>query len=614
MGALFGIAGPYSDTEINRMHAIVQSRSNQPLRIARFTSGFAAVLPSPDTSHRSAFTQSGDAVRIIDGYLSLPAANSPPFPSIDSSAGLFAGADMTSDGRSVTLFRDPSGARPLYFTRTKKRLAFASDPTALLVLDDVPRELDPAAVSLYISMICPPDPITIYQTIEAVRPGWTVTLEFDTLHHRRFWSPPWSPSPTNADETILSARLREAMDNAVRDAMPDDLDHTGFFLSGGTDTGSVVALAARHAPGRIHTFTIGYEGSGSGYDRYNEFEYARLIAERFETHHHECLISPMTVKQALPRIIAGLHQPSGDAINTYLVASTLPDPIHTVLTGTGGDEIFIGSHWFLQQARLIAACAKWHRIPAWIRHVFLSGSRCLPGRAKHRLHRLDALSEGVPAHYRHFKFLFGPHDRAQLFTSEFLAMLPETPTPETIVALYDSDPPRDDALNRMESLLFQHEVSNLQLRDVDSMSHAHGIEARSPLVDRRILDVLCNAPGSLKAPNGQLRHLMFQAMGDLLMEKTRTRRKMSFIVPMDLWARRELRPIIDHVLSPNEIKRRGIFNPQTIAAEKDAFFSTGKERHPFKIWNLTLFELWCRFHIDAPIGATAPERLEDLLP
>ncbi|HPQ40752.1 MAG TPA: asparagine synthase-related protein, partial [bacterium] len=148
---------------------------------------------------------------------------------------------------------------------------------------------------------------------------------------------------------------------------------------------------------------------------------------------------------------------------------------------------------------------------------------------------------------------------------------------------------------------------------VDSMGHAHGIETRSPLVDRRILDVLCRAPGHVKAPDGQLRHLMFQALGDRLLERTKTRRKMSFIVPMDLWARRELRGIIDTVLSPDVIRRRGVFNPQAVEAVKAAFYDTGRERHPFKVWNLALFELWCRFHLDAPPGSSVPETVEDLV-
>ncbi len=131
-----------------------------------------------------------------------------------------------------------------------------------------------------------------------------------------------------------------------------------------------------------------------------------LIADHYGTHHHECIISPATVLSALPGIIAGLDQPSGDAINTYLVAGTLPDHIHTVLTGTGGDEIFIGSHWFKQQVRLQNMNRNWLRVPARFDRQYWPASTVAGDSIRHRLHRLDALRKGVPAQYRHFKFLF----------------------------------------------------------------------------------------------------------------------------------------------------------------------------------------------------------------
>ncbi len=133
------------------------------------------------------------------------------------------------------------------------------------------------------------------------------------------------------------------------------------------------------------------------------------------------------------------------------------------------------------------------------------------------------------------------------------------------------------------------------------------------LVDRRILDILCQVSGHNKAPDGHLRHLMFKALGDLLLEKTKTRPKMSFIVPMDLWARRDLKPLIDQLLSTESVTNRGVFDPKAVEHEKMAFYQTGTERHPFKVWNLALFELWCRYHIDAPLGTSIPDNVEDML-
>jgi len=615
LGAIFGIIGNYKESEIERMISLLSHRGIGSPEVSKYDTGFIGCFDHPE---RNNHIVTASQTLCIDGYFGDNSVTDSMMSNLelissDNLSGLYSCAHFNSSTGQLTLFRDPSGSRPLYFVKTSDRFAFASAPHALLALHDVSRELNPDGVVLYMTMICPPDPVTIYKNISMLPPGQKLVCVKNNISRSPFWSPPWkSPADSISPETA-APQIHDALKLSVLDAMPENLDNTGFFLSGGTDTGAVVAFAAQANRGRIKTFTIGYKGEGKGYEDYNEFQYAKLIADRFKTDHHECYISPDSVKSSLPGIIASLHQPSGDAINTYLVAATLPPNIDTVLTGTGGDEIFIGSHWFKQQTRLLNSSAKWQRIPSFLRSIILTSSSILPGNLSHRIARLNALLNGVPAQYEHFKFLFSGKDRISLFTPEFYAQINDSVSPENIVASYDVPDADLDVINRMENLFFKHEVSNLQLRDVDSMSHAHGIEARSPLVDRRLLDLLCQVSGHDKAPDGHLRHLMFMAMGDLLLEKTKTRRKMSFIVPMDLWARRDLKSIIDTLLAPESINKRGVFNPDAVQKEKQAFFHSGLERHPFKIWNLALFELWCRFHIDAPLGATVPDNIEDLL-
>ncbi|MCD4653063.1 hypothetical protein K8T06_03930, partial [bacterium] len=344
MGAIFGIAGRYSETDIERMSAMLSHRGIGEPIVTRKDNGFIACFHQGNKT-----ILDDDLAIVVDGYLETD----------NNLNGLFTCAQFNTRTGELKLLRDPSGARPLYTVKTHDRFAFASVPTALLALDDVSRELNPEGVSLYMTMVCLPDPVTIYRKIQMLRPGKQLIYSDGQIKISSFWTAPWKSSETSLLPQTAAVDLRKAMDLAVKSAMPDNLEKTGFFLSGGTDTGAVVALAAQTGRGPLKTFTIGYEGEGSGYDDYNEFRYARLIADHYGTTHHECYISPDSVKKSLPGIIADLHQPSGDAINTYLVAGTLPDEIETVLTGTGGDEVFIGSHWFKQQARLIEACNRW---------------------------------------------------------------------------------------------------------------------------------------------------------------------------------------------------------------------------------------------------------------
>jgi asparagine synthase (glutamine-hydrolysing) len=596
------------------MGAAVGHRGSSGPQVYRFNNGFLGCVPHTAGPPDRSMENSGRSL-VIDGYVDSnhnPSHDNPSCFSIDTDlAGLFAIAAFDPSGGVLDLYRDPSGARPLYYACDAGRCIFASSPKAILSADGFSRELNPAGVSLYLSMICPPDPVTIYQSIHMLRPGFHLQWHNGRVDIARFRSLP-NHSDNRAQEDI-ARDLRTALESAVLDAVPPDHRNTGFFLSGGTDTGAVVSLAAKAGISPINTFTIGYGGSGPGYEAYNEFYYAKLIAEHYGTIHHEFTISPDTVKQALPGIVAFLDQPSGDAINTYLVAGTLPGHIHTVLTGTGGDEIFIGSHWFKQHERLQQIAKKWNAVPSFLRHLISCSASLAGKRFSHRIDRLESLNNGVPAQYRHFKLLFSGISLENLLHPDFRRAITPDYSPERIIELYDAPEMTDDPINRLENLLFHHEVSNLQLRDVDSMSHAHGFEARSPLVDRRVLDVLHPVPGHVKAPDGKLRHLMFQALDDCLLKETRTRRKMSFIVPMDLWARRELRPVIERLLSQEVVTNRGILNPEMVRQELEAFYSKGSERHPFKIWNMAMLELWCRFHLDAPLDASPPVTLDDLL-
>ncbi|MBN1878745.1 hypothetical protein JW823_01415 [bacterium] len=616
MGAIFGIVGAYSDNDIQRMSSAMWNRSAATPIVYRFENAFIGVGTSLSNPEKTTLSTDAGAV-VIDGYTDR---NHHPADLLTEStdawldcAGLFTAAVYEKATETLRIARDVSGARPLYYSVFRNNLIFASSPRAILSLPGYPRRLNPDGIALYLSMICPPDPVTIYDSVFMLRPGFLLTWTKGQIDLSRLRYPVTITDTQKRIETDIASDLRHALETAVIDAIPQDPDNTAFFLSGGTDTGAVVALASKAGIRPINTYTIGYEGSGTGYENYNEFYYAGLIASHYQTRHHEFTISPDTVRRALPGIIAGLDQPSGDAINTYLVAGTLPETIHTVMTGTGGDEVFIGSHWFRQQARLQVMHRRWEKIPSGLRRIMLSVTGCTGGSFGRRLRRLDLLKRGVPAQYRHFKFLFEGSALDHLLMPEYRPNPDREFSAAHIVDLYDEYKRYDDDINRMESLLFQHEVSNLQLRDIDSMCLAHGIEARSPLVDRRVLDLLDSIPGHVKAPDGRLRHLMFLALDDCLLTETRTRRKMSFIVPMDLWARRELRPAVEYLLSPEVVKRRGILNPSAVAAEKEAYFSSGKERHPFKLWNLALLELWCRFHIDAPLGISPPNSLDDLL-
>lgn len=629
MSSIFGIWGQYTEFDVESMRLLLRFRSTSELtHFYSFEAGFIAESNAQSSYPDSSFDRS-KIPAVIDGYIGSSITSNPGSElnnlvdslsqnprQFDTLCGSFALAAYCSSQNQLVLIRDHVGSRPLYYTHFGSTFVFASSPKAVLSGSHLVTEINPDAISLFLSLIAVPDPNSIFQGIHALRPGHFLTFSGDSVSVHRYWNPIWSQiGDPPEDETELANKLRSALECSVRDAYSSSLpEKRCFFLSGGTDTTAVVGLAAKAGCTPIHTFTIGYEGQGSGYENYNEFEHAKRISDRYKTTHHEMVISPSDVRKSLPAIIAYMDQPSGDAINSFLVSHTIPEEFDTVLTGTGGDEIFVGSHWYLQRQILAERIAKWQKIPDLVRSLVQSTNRFIPIHTiRHRLEMLEEVSASIRGQYHHLKFVFKRHDRQHLFTPHFESLLGARSNPDAIVSMYDANHDRLDETNRYLALLLQNEVSNLQLRDLDSMCHANHLESRSPLLDQRVLTVLQKIPGSLKIKGGTLRYMMFKALSDIIPIETQTRKKMSFIVPMDLWARRDLRDIIDNVLSKESVTRRNIFNPDAIARIYSDFFQSGKERHPFKIWMLAVFELWCRFHIDQPLGASVPERIEDLL-
>jgi len=623
---IFGVIGSYTDRVAEDMFRAMAFRSpDREYIVQRFEGGFIAGSAQKENDPLS----DGDTpLAVWDGYIGTGHGNQKIMGTGavrsaltgDGSSGLqglwgsFSAAGWNPKSRSLYLIRDAAGSRPLYYAAEKETLVFASSPKAILATPLISRELNPEGVSLYLSMIAVPDPVTIFHRIRTVPSGCYITFCDGMTDVKRYWTPPWhQESEPSESEEELAADLRSSLECAVLDAIPSESDSAGYFLSGGTDTSSIVGIAARNGIDPIHTYTIGYEGMGGGYADFNEFYYAKLVADRYRTTHHEASITPADILTALPGIVSCLDQPSGDAINSYLVSRTVPDKHRFVLTGTGGDEIFIGSHWYKHQLKLIRLLQYWQLVPKPFRSTgkFLSEAYpFLPFSSKIRA--CKRLENGVPGQYGHIKLLFSNQEKQTLFTDAFRDNALAGLSSSEIIGQYDQTQSGCDDLNRMAGLLIQHEVTNLQLRDLDTMCHANGLEARSPLMDRRVLESLARAPGRMKAPDGQLRHLMFRALPDVLPEETKTRKKMSFIVPMDLWARRELKALIDLTCSPDVIRKRGIFDVNAVQTIHEAFFHTRKELHSFKLWVIVLFELWCRMNIDNSPGSSPPQKITDL--
>src|SRR6266581_2645633 len=254
--------------------------------------------------------------------------------------GMFAFAIWDAARRRLFLARDRLGKKPLYYWHRGHLFLFASEPKALLCHPAVSRALDWPAFQHYLAFGYTPAARSIFDSIEKLPPAHTATLADGRLTLARYWRlPPADPAPHRPGLAESAAAMRDELREAVRLRLESDVP-LGVFLSGGLDSSAVVATMREVTGQRISTFTVGFGASAASYD---ELPYARMVARRFETEHHEEILEPV-VADLLPTIVHHFDEPFADssAIPTFVVAQATARHVKVVLSGIGGDETFAG--------------------------------------------------------------------------------------------------------------------------------------------------------------------------------------------------------------------------------------------------------------------------------
>src|SRR5438309_6655470 len=284
--------------------------------------------------------------------------------------GMFAFALWDRDRQILLLARDRLGIKPLFYAREGGRFWFASEIKALIA-GGVERTVSAQALQQYLTFLYVPSPATIFEGILQLPPGNILTLTRGEMRVRRYWSLRPDPETVGLSAEQAKERLLAHLKEAIRLHLISDVP-LGVFLSGGMDSSTLVALMRTVSDSRIRTFTIGYGGAD---ETYNELMFARLVAERFGTDHHEEILEPQAV-DLLPRIIQAFDVPFADssAIPNYLVSQVARRTVTVALAGHGGDELFGGYPRYLG----LRAGALYDRLPSGLRRGLASASRWIP--------------------------------------------------------------------------------------------------------------------------------------------------------------------------------------------------------------------------------------------
>ncbi len=422
--------------------------------------------------------------------------------------------------------RDRLGQKPFYYYRDAHRLAFASEIGALEAWPGLDLSLDETALYDFLTYIYVPAPKTPYVHVRKLLPGHSLIFENNRLFIDPYWEVRFASPGVKARGDAV-AETRAALDDAVRTHLIADVP-VGSLLSGGIDSSTVIALAARHVRDPIHTFAIGFDVA-----EHSETEFARAVAEHVGTRHVEETVSVARAEELVPRLAGMTGEPFADSsiIPTHIVCAIARKSVKVVLSGDGGDEVFGGDGWYgrhLKRARFahVPRVLREH-LPALLERTAVASWRGMP-----------TIVDGLrPDLERHVAILggFTRAQKRQILTPSARARFREYDDLWAFRPHFHEDL---DPLSRWQYLDLKTYLPDDILAKVDRASMAVGLEVRPPLLDHVLVEQVAALPVGVRNPRFAMKHLLKAAAADLLPRSILERKKKGFSVPMASWIAR----------------------------------------------------------------------------
>jgi asparagine synthase (glutamine-hydrolysing) len=511
--------------------------------------------------------------------------------------GMYGFAIWDEPRRRLVIGRDRLGIKPVYLHHSPDRLLFASEIKALLADPTIPRRVDPAALSEYLSWGYVPAPRTLFAGIHKLLPGHLLIVEGGKVSTQQYWEVPCHAVEQRSEAEWAEA-LRDKLSEAVRLHLLSDVP-LGAFLSGGLDSSAVVCLMAQLTSQPVQTFSIGF---GAGDEFYNELPYAKVVAEACQTKHQEIIVRP-DIFELLPKLIWHLDEPIADSafITTYLVSEFARRSVTVILSGVGGDELFGGYRRYLgaEVARYYNVLPKFlrHRLlPALVKQLPADRHSSLGNSLRYVKAFVGSSHLNPAASYLRYLTVFTEEARAALLHRDVAAALLAEAPPSPLYQ-YMTQSRTGHPLHDMMFVDLKTQLPDDLLALTDKMSMAVSIECRVPFLDHELVELAARMPADLKVHRLCLKYIFKKAMTPLVPPEILRRKKRGFGAPVGAWLRGALRPLTLDILSEATIKRRGFFAWPAVQRTMDLHFSK-QEDHTDHLLALINFELWCRIYLD----------------
>ncbi len=512
--------------------------------------------------------------------------------------GMFAFAIYDSQNQKIVLFRDRAGVKPLYYHARPDLFMFASELKSFYEHNAFARNIDRNALGLYFRYGYIPAPLTIFESTHKVKPGHYIEIDLMTGRYESFkyWDvmDHYGAPRLNASLPEAEEEVERLLVSAFQYRMVADVP-VGVFLSGGYDSTTVVALLQKNMTSRLKTFTIGFHE-----DAYNEAREAQQIARYLGTDHHEHYCTAREAQELIPQIPFFYDEPYADssAIPTMLVSRHARQSVTVALSADGGDETFAG---YNNYDRYLYLHRRIEGIPPLLRRrlarvlpalFLLSSYKGCNSRVIHLLALLQNARMLEEDHvYSLIHLLFYDYKINRLLPRSF----DDSSLRGEVSGISGSDM---DLLHQLMAYDYKVYMVDDVLTKVDRATMSVSLEGREPLLDHRIIELVSRLPVHFKYQDGRKKILLKKILGRHIPLDKLIGKKKGFTIPLESWLTHDLRDVVEHYFSTENLSRHDLFDVTYVRSLKDRVLK--EKKGAGNLWFPLVFQMWYMRHMASP--------------
>ena len=505
--------------------------------------------------------------------------------------GMFAFAIWDNQKQEVFIARDRAGKKPFYYIQQNGLCVFSSEIKALLSVEGVNAMLDEKALYHFLTFSVLPAPLTMFKNIRKLDAGYSLVVNANGFSEpRKYWGVTYTDL-SSKPESELSDLVYHELERSVKDRLVSDVP-VGAFLSGGVDSSAVVALMRKFNSNEIKTYSIGFEGQ-PGYD---ELKYAKSVSENYGTTHFEKTVTKQDLVDFLPRVVEVFDEPLSDttAIPIYFLSQLAREnDTKVVMTGDGADEIFAGYRNFMAYAKRYPKYNALLAAPKAVRKL-LAKSYGLYDQSSPVYEILNRAANNQELAWigaRGFK----ESVKHKILSEEFSQRTEEFNSYEIVEKFKEefkviSKGKKADSIDWMCYMGYRFSDANIYLFRSDRLGMAHSIEARSPFMDKQMIELALSIPSKFKIKNNEPKYILKKSLERILSGDVLYRKKQGFNVPIREWAG----DILCEFLADNAsrfAKETGLFSEKEILRQV-SLLKSGNTNYTNSIWTLYFLVNW----------------------